>query len=378
LNEDKSARYHRLKRRADLLATAVSATFLLWLLLSGAGFYLREVSTFLGEVTPGYEEYATVAVFAILLSLAMQFLTLPLSHYQGYRLEHQYGLSNQSFGQWAKDQIKAGALSAVLAAVGASIVYATLRESPSWWWAISAAVLAVMMVGIVQLAPVVLLPLFYTFKPLDRPALVGRLLALADRARTHIVGVYEWALSAHTKKANAALAGLGRTRRILLADTLLADYTDDEIEVILAHELSHHVNHDLWRGVALQTVLLFVSFYVAHLALNALSDPLALRGLDDPAGMPLLLLVAGACSIAFMPLANALSRAHERRADRFALDMTKRSGAFISAMRRLSQQNLAEEHPSAVVQWLFYSHPPIRERIEAARQWERGELDGGS
>ena len=356
----------------------MSATFLLWLLLSGAGFYLREVSTFLGEVTPGYEEYATVAVFAILLSLAMQFLTLPLSHYQGYRLEHQYGLSNQSFGQWAKDQIKAGALSAVLAAVGASIVYATLRESPSWWWAISAAVLAVILVGIVQLAPVVLLPLFYTFKPLDRPALVGRLLALADRARTHIVGVYEWALSTHTKKANAALAGLGRTRRILLADTLLADYTDDEIEVILAHELSHHVNHDLWRGVALQTVLLFVSFYVAHLALNVLSDPLALRGLDDPAGMPLLLLVAGACSIAFMPLANALSRAHERRADRFALDMTKRSGAFISAMRRLSQQNLAEEHPSAVVQWLFYSHPPIRERIEAARQWERGELDGGS
>jgi STE24 endopeptidase len=377
LNEDKSARYHRLKRRADLLATAISAAFLLWLVLSGAGLYLREISTFLGDVTPGYEEYVTVAVFAVLLSLALQLLTMPLAHYQGYRLEHQYGLSNQRFGQWAKDQLKAGALSAFLAAVSASIVYATLRESPSWWWAISAAALAIILVGIVQLAPVLLLPLFYTFKPLDRPALVNRLLMLADRARTRIVGVYEWALSAHTKKANAALAGLGRTRRILLADTLLADYSDDEIEVILAHELSHHVNHDLWRGVALQTVLLFVSFYLAHLVLTGLAGPLALRGLDDPAGMPLLLLVAGACSFMFMPLANALSRAHERRADQFALDMTRRSTAFISAMKRLSQQNLAEEYPSPVVQWLFYSHPPIRERIEAARQWEREHASAG-
>jgi STE24 endopeptidase len=141
------------------------------------------------------------------------------------------------------------------------------------------------------------------------------------------------------------------------------------------------VNHDLWRGVALQTILLFVSFYIAHLALGQLGDPLALRGLDDPAGMPLLLLVGGACSLLFMPVANALSRAHERRADRFALDMTQRSTAFISAMKRLSQQNLAEERPSTLVQWLFYSHPPIRERIEAAKRWEQDNaaaLSGGS
>jgi STE24 endopeptidase len=360
----------------------VSALFLLWLLLSEAGLSMREGSSFFGGIAPGYEEPITVAIFAILLSLTLQLLTLPLSHYQGYRLEHQYGLSNQSLGQWLKDQAKAAGLGVVLSALGASIVYWALRTSPSWWWLISAALLTVVMVGIVQLAPVLLLPLFYTFKPLDRPALVERLLALANRARTHIVGVYEWALSAHTKKANAALAGLGRTRRILLADTLLANYSDDEIEVILAHELSHHVNHDLWRGVALQTVLLFVSFYIAHLALTELGGPLALRGRDDPAGMPLLLLAAGACSFLFMPLANALSRAHERRADRFALEMTHRSAAFISAMKRLSQQNLAEERPSALVQWLFYSHPPILERIEAAKRWEResstGVLDGGS
>jgi STE24 endopeptidase len=214
--------------------------------------------------------------------------------------------------------------------------------------------------------------LFYSFKPLDRPPLVNRLLQLAKRARTRVMGVYEWVLSAQTKKANAALAGIGRTRRILVSDTLLANFTDDEIAVVLAHELSHHVHYDLWRAMALQTVSLFVSFFAAHIALVSLADPLALRGVDDPAGLPLLLLVGGVCSFLFMPLANALSRAHERRADRYALDMTELPDAFISAMKRLSQQNLAEEYPSALVQWLFYSHPPIRVRVEAARAWAAG------
>jgi STE24 endopeptidase len=141
---------------------------------------------------------------------------------------------------------------------------------------------------------------------------------------------------------------------------------------VLAHELSHHVHHDLWRGVAFQTTMLFVALFAAHLALRAWADRLELRGVDDPAGLPLLMLVGGACSLVMMPLANALSRTHERRADRFALDTTGRPAAFISAMRRLSQQNLAEDYPSRLVQWLFYSHPPIRERIDAARAWERG------
>jgi STE24 endopeptidase len=198
---------------------------------------------------------------------------------------------------------------------------------------------------------------------------VDRLMALADRARTPVVGVYEWALSAHTKKANAALTGVGRTRRILVADTLLADYSEDEIEVVLAHELSHHVHHDLWRGMALQAVLLLVGFLVAHLALTGLADAARLRGIDDPAGLPILLLAAGATSLLFAPLVNALSRSHERRADRYALDATRRPDAFISAMKRLSQQNLAEDDPSPLVQWLFYSHPPIRQRIAAARAW---------
>jgi STE24 endopeptidase len=368
-NEDKATRYHRLKRRSDILSTVAAGILLLTLLVTGAGLQLREVASFFALA--GWEEATTVAMFAAFIILLLHLVDLPFAYYQGFMLEHRYGLSNETVAQWAKDQVKALALGLVFGVAGASIVYGAIRSSPPWWWAMAAAVFTIVMVGLVQIAPVVLLPLFYRFKPLDRPVLVERLTRLAVRARTHVAGVYEWALSSHTKKANAALTGMGRTRRILLSDTLLANFSDDEIEVVLAHELSHHVHHDLWRGVALQAALLFVGFFVASRLLVGLADTFELRGIDDPAGLPVLLLAAGVCSFVFMPLANAMSRAHERRADRYALDTTRQPEAFISAMKRLSQQNLAEEHPSTLVQWLFYSHPPIKQRIDAARRWSQ-------
>jgi len=369
LTEDKATIYHRLRRRADLSGTLAVAGFLLTLLLTGGSVFLREKASLAGQFMPGFEETATAALFGLIVFVLLTTVELPFAVYQGFTLEHRYELSNQSLRQWLVDHLKGAGIGGIFMVFGVTIVYGLMAWSPSWWWAMSAIVFAVLMVGLAQLAPVILLPLFYRFKPLDRPALVTRLIALADRARTPVVGVYEWALSAHTKKANAALAGMGRTRRILLADTLLADYTDDEIEVVLAHELSHHVHHDLWRGMALQTLLLVAGFLAAHVALTRAAAALGFRGIDDPAGLPLLLLVGGACSLIFMPLANALSRAHERRADRYALDATRQPEAFISAMKRLSQQNLAEEYPSRLVQWLFYSHPPIRQRIDAARRW---------
>lgn len=371
MNEHKATRYHRLKRRAELAGTAAAGLALVLLVITGAAVRLRESASMPGMTfAAGYEETVTVIVFAAMVLLLLQLVELPFAFYHGFVLEHRYGLSNETGRQWLRDQIKGGAIGLAFGTAAAAVVYATIRWSPEWWWAASAAVFAVVIVGLVQLAPVLLLPLFYSFKPLDRPALVDRLMALASRAGTRINGVYEWALSAHTKKANAALAGIGRTRRILLSDTLLADYSDDEIEVVLAHELSHHVHHDLWRGVALQAAQMFVAFFAGSVVLRAAAAPLGLRGLDDPAGLPVLILAVSAALLLFVPVTNALSRAHERRADRYALEATRQPAAFISAMKRLGQQNLAEENPSRLVQWLFYSHPPIRERIEAARRWQ--------
>jgi Zn-dependent protease with chaperone function len=369
VTEDKATVYHRLRRRAELGGTIVAGVLLVALTATGGAVRLREIASNAGQLTPGFEEPVTVVVAALLFFGLLALLEIPFAFYQGYTLEHRYALSNQAPRQWSADQAKGVALGAIFTCLGASIVYALIAWNRDWWWLAAAVVFAVLMIGLAQIAPVALMPLFYRFTPLDRPALVDRLMTLADRAHTPVVGVYEWALSAHTKKANAALTGIGRTRRILLADTLLADYSEDEIEVVLAHELSHHVHHDLWRGMALQAAVLLAGFLAAHLALRAFADSAGLRGLDDAAGLPILLLAAGAVSLLSTPIINALSRAHERRADRYALDATRRPDAFISAMKRLAQQNLAEDDPSELVQWLFYSHPPIRQRIEAARAW---------
>jgi STE24 endopeptidase len=217
-----------------------------------------------------------------------------------------------------------------------------------------------------RLAPVLLLPLFYRFTPLERPALTERLLALSKRAGVPVLGVYEWGLGAKTRRANAALVGSGATRRILLSDTLLAEYSDDEIEVILAHELAHHVHRDIPKGLALEFGLLLASCCAAALAVDTLQAPLGLSGPADPAGLPLLLLAGGAVMVAATPLANAVSRFNERRADQFAIALTRRRDAFVSAMRRLGAQNLVEEGPSRATVWLFHTHPPIEERIAAA------------
>jgi STE24 endopeptidase len=257
----------------------------------------------------------------------------------------------------------------VFAALAALIVVSLIRWDADRWWMYAAVVFTIVLVLLAQLAPVVLLPLFYDITPLTREALRDRLVALANKAGTRIAGVFEWRLSDRTRKANAALAGIGRTRRILLSDTLLAEHTDEEIEVILAHELAHHVYRDIWSAILVETVLIALGCFVADRVLGAFATSAGLTGKGDVAALPLLALALGGVSLALMPIANALSRAHERRADRYALKMTGNAPAFIAAMKRLAAQNLAEEEPSRLVQILFHTHPPIAARIAAARDY---------
>jgi Zn-dependent protease with chaperone function len=303
------------------------------------------------------------------LSLLFDLAALPFSLYQGYVLERRYGLSTQTVGHWLKDHAKAGLIGVLFAQAGAAFVYFALRNWPVSWWVIAGAGYSIVAIVLVNVAPVLLLPLFFTFKPLEKETLRHRLTALASKAGTRIMGVYEWTLSDRTKKANAALTGIGNTRRILLSDTLLAEYSDDEIEVILAHELAHHVHKDIWTSVVYDMTLTFVAFFAAHLALQRAVPLLGLYGIADPAGLPILLLTAGAIGLCVKPLLNAVSRSHERRADSYALKMTENPSAFITAMRRLGQQNLAEDSPSKLVQAFFYTHPPIKERVRAAESW---------
>jgi STE24 endopeptidase len=353
MNEDRASRYHRLKRRVSVLSVAWSGLLLLLLQFAEGG-------------TSARGPLFSAAIYVVLLFLLNEIIAMPLSFYSGYLLEHRYGLSRESIARWAGDQVKGAAIGLVLGIGAVEAIYAALRWLPEWWWLAAGLFFAVVIILMANLAPVILLPIFFRFKPLEREVLRDRLLRLAERAGARVMGVFEWSLGDRTRKANAALTGLGATRRILVSDTLLAEYSDDEIEVILAHELAHHVHGDIWKGIAFEAVLILAGFWVADRVLRAFASVLGLRGIADVAGLPLLLLAAGAVSLLLVPAANALSRLHERRADRYALDLTHNAAAFISAMRRLGAQNLAEDAPSALVRTLFYTHPPIRERIAMA------------
>ena len=374
MNEDKATRYHRHKRRAGLLSAAWTLLLLSALMITGASVAFRGWAA--GMAGDSAILLVVFCVFA--LSLLVDLATLPFSFFRGFVLERRYGLGTEPMKHWASDHLKAAAIGLVFAEIGAVFVYFTLRRWPDWWWAASGLGYSLVIVALANLAPVLLLPLFYRFRPLEQVALRDRLTSLAARANTRVMGVYEWTLSDRTRKANAALTGIGNTRRILLSDTLLGEYSDDEIEVILAHELAHHVHRDIWTAVAYDMALSFAGFFAAHHVLRILVPIFGLQGSSDPAGIPALLIAAGAVGLLVRPFMNAVSRAHERRADAYALTMTRNPSAFTSAMRRLGQQNLAEENPSRLVQAFFYTHPPIKERLKAARDWGGAELKIGA
>ena len=365
MTEDKSTRYHRLKRRSEVGSLLWSAAALALILISGLSATLAEWAQ---AQAPTW--LASGIVVAALIAVT-ESVGLPLAWYSGHVLERRYGLARQNVRGWLLDHLKATGLGFILAWGAVVLVYGAMRMTGDYWWLVAGVTFAGAVLGLATLAPVVLLPLFFRFTPLDRPALVVRLRELATRAGTAVIGVYEWALGDKSRRANAALTGLGATRRILISDTMLADYSDEEIEVVLAHELGHHVHRDIWRGIAFESALMVLGFAVAHQVLHLFGPRLDLQGIDDLAGVPLLALTAGAVSLVLTPLALALSRRHERRADRFALELTSNPSAFISAMRRLGAQNLAEERPSRLVRWLFHSHPPLDERLAFAREWKR-------
>ena len=347
MNEPKSSRYHRLARRAAFLSLICTIGLLLAMLWARPSLPLT--------------------AYVVVLIALHELIALPIAYYRGFLLEHRYELSSEPASAWLRDHLKGVALGLAFAIPGAHLVYRLIAWSPDWWWLAAAVAGAGVTALIVRAAPVLLLPLFYRFTPLDRPALSARLLALSRRAGVPALGVFEWRLGEKTRRANAALVGAGATRRILLSDTLLAEYSDDEIEVILAHELAHHAHRDIAKGLALEFCVLLASGFVAAVALNRLWTIAGLQGPADPAGLPLVLLAGGGVALAATPLVNAFSRANERRADAFAIRLTRHNDAFISAMRRLGVQNLAEESPSRVNVLLFHSHPPVEERIASAR-----------
>jgi Zn-dependent protease with chaperone function len=370
MNEDKATRYHRLRRRALVLASAWRVFLLAFLLVTGLSQALRDAAASAVHPLPAFLHFPmTVLVWVTVVALVSDLGALPMAFFSGFTLERRYGLSRQPASAWLRDHAKAAAINLAFGGAAAVWIYAWLAAAPGLWWLPAWCGLAAAGVVVAWAAPVVLLPLFFRFAPLPEGPLRARLLALAAKAGVPALGVFEWRTSDRTARANAALTGIGRTRRIILSDTLIGDYRPEEVEVVLAHEVAHHVHHDIWKGLAVDAAAGLAAFLAADAALRAAAGPAGLQGLSDPAGLPITGLAMTAVAWLASPLQNAVSRAHERRADRAALALTRNVGAFVSAMRRLGARNLAEESPSLLTRLFFHTHPPIDERIGFAMAW---------
>ena len=312
-----------------------------------------------------------VAAYTGLLWAAMVVIFLPLDWFQGYRLEHRFGLSNHTLASWVKDHAKQLGLSALFGLIAVESLSLILRLSPQRWWLWTAAAWFGWSVALTRIFPTLLIPLFYRQKPVENPALTGRLRQFLEQCGAPVRGVFEVNLSRTTKKANACLCGMGPTRRVLLTDTLLSGYPEPEIEVVLAHEVGHHRLHHLGISLAVGAAATAVSCLLVDGAARAALSPLGIAGLASLAALPVIGLGLTIANLALLPATNGLSRILERQADRFALEKTRDAGAFIGAMRRLAEQNLAEMQPPRWVEWLLYDHPPIAKRLAMAEQWKR-------
>lgn len=312
--------------------------------------------------------WLSIAVFGLLVALLYYAVSFPVSLYGSFLREHTFGLSHQSFASWAWDYTKGALINAGMMLPLLILLYAFIRWDPVRWYLPAWVILVLVMSLIAELSPILLDPLFHTFRPVQDQGLVERIRTLSDRAGLTVGPILEMDASQKTTKTNAYFTGLGRSRRIVLYDTLIAGSTPEEVELVVAHELGHWRRHHIWKGMAIGAVSALTAMWLIARLLNAAADSGRFGFIHpaDPRSLPLLLLLFLALTSLTMPIQSAISRSFEREADLESLRLSANPGAFIAAEVKLARANLADIEPPRAIVWLLYTHPPVLERIAMA------------
>jgi STE24 endopeptidase len=363
-DSDRQAKAHRLRRdrfRFSLARTGALVALTIGLVTVGS-VALRDA-----VLSLRWPSWASSPLFLVILFAAFFAVELPFAYLGGHRLETASGLSSQSFGGWMKDLGKTAGLGLGASIVVGGILLWLLSTLPTSWWLV-AWLLGILVSAVLGfLAPVLLVPLFYRFRPLADPVLRRRFEALAAKAGVPILGVFELRASVKTRRSNAAVMGLGRTRRVIVTDTLVSGFTPDEVETVLAHELAHQKYRDPIRGFLSGSLVSLLLLFVASWIYSLTYSTVGIRTPADLAGLPLLAAIFSLLALPFRPLELRASRSREARADRFSLALTGDPANFIAAMVKLHDLNLGVADPRPWEKWLFYSHPTGRDRVEMAR-----------
>lgn len=353
--------YNRTRLVVSIASTSVSLLYLVFLVISGASHTLAQWAA---AITPN--PYGSVLLFSFAAGAGQFILTMPFGYFSGYVVEHRFQLSNQTLVRWMAEHLKAMAVSLPLAAGGVLVVYACLLHFGELWWLPTGVILTMVAVVFARLAPVILFPIFYSFTPLGDGPLKERIAGMCSAAGVIFTGIFTFNLSKNTKKANAGFTGIGRAKRIILGDTLVSEFTVEEIETVFAHELGHYVRHHILAGMITGTVATFLGLFVTSKLYIWSLQAAGLGAPVDLTALPLLAIWLSLFGLATSPVGNILSRRHERQADRYAVQTTRNPEAYISALRKLAAMNLADPDPHPLIEFLFYSHPSIQRRVRAA------------
>jgi STE24 endopeptidase len=358
MNAPLAKKYHKIKLGIALSGIIIDLAFWSGIIISG-------YSAALAEFAYRYSNQHLIQFYFFIIGLGMISFVIhfPLSFYSGFIVEHQFSLSNQSLMRWLWEQLKGILLGILLGGILLTVFYLTLWRYPHFWWLIVWLFILVFSVLLGRLAPVLIFPLFYKFKPVENENLKNRIQNLAQNWKLKISGVFQFDLSKNTKKANAAFTGLGKTRRVILGDTLLANFSDEEIETIFSHEIGHYFHRHLFKGILFNSLLSLIGLFAAFLIYQNL---LLIKQYQTHQleALPYLGLIFLLYSLLSGPLANYLSRHFEYQADRFAVETSGKKQEFITSLKKLGELNLADETPHPLVEFLFYSHPSIEHRIE--------------
>ncbi len=366
LDIPRAKRYSRTRLAVLLGSTLWSVVGLVWFASDRRASRLRS-----SVAAKAPDPRLTTPIF-IAIATALSWLSgLPVAFLGGYVVERRFELTRQPVRGWLGDQAKGLLLAVALQSPLVSAAYAVIRRRPRDWWLVLSAASVPLAVVLSNLAPTLLMPLFNRFVPLRDEALAERIRALSQRAGVRISDVYEMDMSRQSEKPNALFTGLGNSKRIVLGDTLLGRFEADEVEAVVAHELGHQVHGDIWRLIGFGAGAGFgAAWLLARVAPPVLRRTAQRTGIDDvadAASLPVLALLMTAMGFVLMPIQAAFSRAMERRADRYALELTRDGAAYARAMERLAALALADPDPPRPVVLLLHSHPPIADRIRTAR-----------
>jgi STE24 endopeptidase len=374
MNEPRATRYQRLRRRAALAGWCLAGLTLALFAATPAARWLSDAAW---QAAAGLPDAAraivALALFVLAVLVVWEIAALPAVLYLALKVDNAYGRTSGHVEDVLIAQAQAALFALPVVLTAGLIVTASVQLAGRWWWIAAGGLLSAALVAIQHGVPGVLARLSPA-RPMSKSELSSRLHALAARVRVPVAGIHEW--TADERAMTALVTGVGRGRRVLVSSDIVRTWPDDEIEVVIAHELAHHAHRDLWRTLGLDAVVMMAALLAADRVLAAVGPILGLAGAADLAALPLIALTAVVVWAGLSPIRHAQSRRHERRADAFALSWTGQADAFGAAVRRLSAKHLADERPSTLARWLYHRHPPVAERLALAESYRDKSVRG--